>query len=331
MAFSSGSAATASIAALLEPGSHVISVSDIYGGTRRYFSQILTNYGIETTYTLLESTNTITSLLRPQTRILWIETPTNPMLYMVDVEEVVKLVRRLNPRILVVVDNTFMTPYLQRPLDWGADIVLHSATKFINGHSDVLMGLIAVGALNHKSNQADERAQELYQKLQFYQNAIGAVPSPLDCYLCLRGMRTLHLRMERHCKNALQVATFLAQHPQVERVLYPGLSSHPQHSLARRQHKIGYGGMVSFTLKGGDLAHTCRFSKATRIFVLAESLGGVESLIDVPALMTHAGIPAEERANLGITDSFIRLSVGIEDGDDLIADLEQALRQTFSS
>lgn len=257
------------------------------------------------------------SLFKPNTRLVWIESPTNPNLHLIDIKTVSDWAHAQRPDMLVVVDNTFMTPMLQQPLALGADIVSHSATKYLNGHADVVMGLLVAN---------DEG---LVERLRFQQNAFGAVPSPFDCYMTMRGLRTLHLRMERHCKNAQQVASFLVGHPCVQHVIYPGLPSHPDHELARRQCR-GFGGMVSFRLRGDSLADACRFSQATRVFTLAESLGGVESLIDVPAVMTHGGVPPTERRELGITDGFIRLSVGIEDTDDLIADLKQALDVTFS-
>lgn len=251
-------------------------------------------------------------LFKSNTKMVWIESPTNPTLALVDIAAVARLAHQIRPDMLVVVDNTFMTPYLQRPLALGADIVTHSATKYLNGHCDVVMGLLAT------------TQKSLHERLLFLQNSLGNIPSPFDCYLLMRGMRTLHLRMERHCQNAQQVAQFLAKHPQVETVLYPGLPSHPQHQLARQQ-QTGFGGMVSFRIRGADLAQTCRFCAACKVFTLAESLGGVESLIDVPAVMTHGAVPLEQREKLGITDAFIRLSVGIEDAADLIADLGQAL------
>lgn len=302
-------------------------MNDCYGGTRRFFTKVLTHFGIEVTYAPLRSYEEqrssssplasvdmalLQSLFKPNTRLVWIESPTNPNLHLIDIKAVSSWVHAQRPDMLVVVDNTFMTPMLQQPLALGADIVSHSATKYLNGHADVIMGLLVAN---------DEG---LAERLRFQQNTFGAVPSPFDCYMALRGLRTLHLRMERHCKNAQQVASFLVGHPCVQSVIYPGLPSHPDHELARRQCR-GFGGMVSFRLRGDNLDDACRFSQATRVFTLAESLGGVESLIDVPAVMTHGGVLPAERRELGITDGFIRLSVGIEDGDDLVADLKQAL------
>lgn len=302
-------------------------MNDCYGGTRRFFTKVLTRFGIEVTYAPLRSYEEqrssssplasvdmalLQSLFKPNTRLVWIESPTNPNLHLIDIKAVSSWVHAQRPDMLVVVDNTFMTPMLQQPLALGADIVSHSATKYLNGHADVIMGLLVAN---------DEG---LAERLRFQQNTFGAVPSPFDCYMALRGLRTLHLRMERHCKNAQQVASFLVGHPCVQSVIYPGLPSHPDHELARRQCR-GFGGMVSFRLRGDNLDDACRFSQATRVFTLAESLGGVESLIDVPAVMTHGGVLPAERRELGITDGFIRLSVGIEDVDDLVADLKQAL------
>lgn len=317
LAFSSGSAATAAICHLLEPGAHVLSVNDVYGGTKRYLSKVLSTFGVEVTYTPMHEIGELSKLFKTNTRMVWIESPTNPTLALVDIAALCDLAHSIRPDIIVVMDNTFMTPYLQQPLALGADIVTHSATKYLNGHCDVVLGLLAV------------KDETLYARLLFLQNTLGGVPSPFDCYLAMRGMRTLHVRMDRHCENGLKVANFLASHPQVETVLYPGLPSHPQYALAKRQ-QFGSGGMVSFRLKGGDLNTTCKFCSATKIFVLAESLGGVESLIDVPAVMTHGAIPMAERKELGITDSFVRLSVGIEDGDELVADLKQAIDYAFS-
>lgn len=316
LAFSSGTAAVDALGRLLEPGAHILSVSDIYGGTKRYFTKIICNYGVETSFAPMSDLAATRSMFKTNTKMVWIESPTNPTLTVIDIAAVAKIAHSLDPNIVVVVDNTFLTPYLQRPLDLGADVVLHSATKFLNGHCDVVMGLLATNS------------PRLYSRLLFVQNATGAVPSAFDCYLLARGMRTLHLRMDRHSSNALRIAAFLATHPRVERVFYPGLATHPQHEIAKRQHRA-HGGVVSFVLRGGDLARTCKFSKSTRIFVLAESLGGVESLIDVPAVMTHGAVPPHERAELGITDGFVRLSVGIEDCDDLIADLARALDAAY--
>jgi cystathionine gamma-lyase len=316
LAFPSGSAVTTTICHLLEPGAHILSVSDVYGGTKRYLARVLSGMGVETTFTAMHSPTELVSLIKPTTRMVWVETPTNPTLNIVDIKAVCEVIHGIRSDIIVVIDNTFMTPYLQRPLEHGADIVVHSATKYLNGHCDVVMGLL-VTSKGH-----------LFERLKFLQNSLGVVPSPFDCYLTMRGMRTLHVRMDRHCKNALQVATYLSSHPHVETVMYPGLASHPGFAVAGRQQN-GHGGIVSLRLKG-DLSQTCKFCASTKIFVLAESLGGVESLIDVPAVMTHGAVSPQERKELGITDTFIRLSVGIEDCDDLIADLKQALEAAFT-
>ncbi|KAJ1735291.1 cystathionine gamma-lyase cys3 [Coemansia biformis] len=308
-AFSSGSATTATILNTLAPGSHVISVNDVYGGTHRYLNKVASSVGVETTFVDLASIDNLRDAVRDNTRIVWIETPTNPTLRLVDIAAAAEAAHEAG--LFVVVDNTFLSPYFQTPLDLGADIVVHSATKYINGHSDVVMG---VAATNDDA---------LASKIRFLQNAIGAVPSPFDCYQAQRGIKTLHLRMRQHAENAQRVAEFLEASPLVDSVIYPGLPSHPQHALARRQMR-GFGGMVSFRIKGDT--HTAdRFLQRTHLFTLAESLGGVESLAELPARMTHAGLAPEERAELGITDNLIRLSVGIEDADDLIDDIEQAL------
>jgi cystathionine gamma-lyase len=267
--------------------------------------------GIECTFTAMNKPEDLRSLFKSNTKMVWIETPTNPTLAVVDIAAVSQLAHSIRADILVVTDNTFMTPYLQRPLTLGADIVTHSASKYLNGHCDVIMGLTAT------------KDDALYERLVFLQNAIGAVPSPFDCYMTMRGLRTLHVRMDRHCANAMKVATFLTTHSAVEQVYYPGLPSHPSHAVSVRQAS-GHGGIVSFRVHGG-LPVVCKFSAACKVFTLAESLGGVESLVDVPAVMTHGAVAAEERAELGITDGFIRLSVGIEDIEDLISDLKQAL------
>lgn len=318
LAFSSGSAVVATMGHMLGQGSHVISVNDVYGGTKRFLSRVLCDMNVEVTYLPLQDEAHFEQSIRPNTKMIWIETPTNPTLAVVDVEMVARVAHRQSHKIMVVVDNTFLTPYFQKPHKLGADMVVYSATKYLNGHSDVIMGLLTT------------KDKEIYERMVFLQNAVGAVPSPFDCWLLMRGIRTLHVRLDRHQSNAMAVAKFLENHPQVERVLYPGLPSHPQHELAKRQQS-GFGGMVSFRLKNATLAHTSKFSKSTRVFILAESLGGVESLIDVPALMTHGGVPLQDRLDLGITDAFIRLSVGIEDEADLLADLEFALEAAFAN
>src|SRR5262245_27649480 len=311
-AFASGLAATSTILDLLPTGAHVIAMDDLYGGTFRLFERVRRgSAGLTFTFVDLANLDAVAAAVRPETRMIWIETPTNPLLKLADLEAVAGLARKRG--ILTGADNTFASPWVQRPLDQGIDIVMHSATKYLNGHSDMVGGVAVVG----------ENA-ELAERLAFLQNAVGAVAGPFDSFLALRGLKTLALRMERHCANAMAVAEWLSRHPAIERVYYPGLKSHPQHELARRQMN-GFGGMVSAVLAGG-LAHARRFLERCRIFALAESLGGVESLIEHPAIMTHATVPAEDRALRGISDGLVRLSVGVEDADDLIADIEQALK-----
>lgn len=310
LAFASGLAAENTVLNLLQAGDHVLATQDLYGGTYRLFQRVWAKFGLEFSFVSCEDPDEVRRALKPNTKLLWIETPSNPLLNIVDIRALSAVAHERG--VLVVVDNTFATPYLQRPIELGADIVLHSTTKYLGGHSDVVGGALCI----------KERA--IYEQLKFYQNAVGAVPGPLDCFLVLRGIKTLALRMRQHCENAQRVAEYLAQHPEVERVLYPGLPSHSGHALARRQMD-GFGGMVSVVLKGG-LERALRFMRATHLFRLAESLGGVESLMCHPATMTHASIPPEERARIGVSDALIRLSVGIEDAEDLIADLEQALQ-----
>jgi cystathionine gamma-lyase len=309
-AFASGMAATATLLELLDTGSHVLAVDDLYGGSFRLFERVRRrSAGLDFTFADLSDPGAAAAI-RPDTRMIWIETPTNPLLKLVDIEAVAQAARGRG--ILVVVDNTFATPWIQRPLELGADIVMHSATKFLNGHSDMVGGVAVV------------RDAELAGRIGFLQNAIGAVSGPFDSFLALRGLKTLPLRMRQSSESALAIAGRLEQHPAVERVLYPGLPSHPQHALARRQMASGGSGIVTFFLRGG-LAVARRFLERLELFTLAESLGGVESLVDHPAIMTHASLPPEARAKLGISDSLVRLSVGIEDTDDLVADLEAAL------
>ncbi|KAG9294212.1 hypothetical protein G9A89_021571 [Geosiphon pyriformis] len=309
LAFSSGSAVTATIVAALGSGGHIISVNDVYGGTFRYFTKVATNQGIETTFVDLLNPYNIESAFKHNTKIVWVETPTNPTLRLVDIRTIARLTHRHGA--ILVVDNTFMSPYFQNPLELGADVVVHSVTKYINGHSDVVMGVAIT------SNE------EILEKLRFLQNAMGAVPSAFDCWLANRGLKTLHVRMRQHQENALAVARYLEKSNLVEEVIYPGLESHPQHSLAKKQAK-GFGGMVSFRIKGGfEAANT--FFQNLKLFTLAESLGGVESLAEHPARMTHASVSEDIRAMLGVTDNLIRLSVGIEETEDLISDIEQAL------
>ncbi|HET9653383.1 MAG TPA: PLP-dependent aspartate aminotransferase family protein [Usitatibacter sp.] len=309
-AFASGMAATATVLELLDSGSHVVALDDLYGGTRRLFERVRRrSAALDFGYSTLQSREDLAAALRPDTRMIWVETPSNPLLKLVDLAMVAEVAR--SKGILAVADNTFASPWVQRPLEHGFDIVVHSATKYLNGHSD-LVGGVAV-----------TRDAAIAEKLAFLQNAVGAVPSAFDCFLVTRGLKTLALRMERHCENALAVARALESHSRIEKVFYPGLESHPQHALAKRQMRAG-GGMVSAIVRGGREA-ALRFLERCRIFTLAESLGGVESLIEHPAIMTHASVPPEVRREIGIGDSLVRLSVGVEDVGDLIEDLEQAL------
>ena len=311
-AFASGMAATGTILELIDSGSHVIAMDDLYGGTRRLFSGVRTrSAGLEFSYVDLSDLDQVENAFQDNTRMVWIETPTNPLLKIVDIEAVAKLARAND--VLIVVDNTFATPYLQRPLELGADIVMHSATKFINGHSDMVGGIVATGDA------------ALAEQLAYLQNSIGAVAGPFDSFLALRGVKTLDVRMQRHCASAMRIAEWLEQHPRVDSVLYPGLPSHPQHALASKQMD-DYGGIVTFFIKG-DLNDARMFLERCEVFSLAESLGGVESLVDHPAIMTHASVPEKERAQLGINDQLIRLSVGIEAVEDLIDDLHGALAE----
>jgi len=310
-AFASGMAATATLLDLIDTGSHVLAMDDLYGGTFRLFERVRRrSAGLDFTFADLTDPKAAPAAIRPETRLIWIESPTNPMLRLVDIAAVTAIARKQG--ILTVVDNTFATPWIQRPLELGADIVMHSATKFLNGHSDMVGGIVVV------------RDPALAERIGFLQNAVGAIGGPFDSFLALRGLKTLPLRMRQSSESALAIARWLESHEQVERVLYPGLPSHPQHALAVRQMKNGHSGIVTFFLKGG-LPEARRFLERLELFTLAESLGGVESLVDHPAIMTHASVPPEARAKLGISDSLVRLSVGIEDTDDLIADLKQAL------
>jgi len=313
LCFASGLAATSTLLQLFDSGSHVIACDDLYGGTFRLFDKVYRRFGFEFSYIdPIDGAAAVEAAIRPTTKLVWLETPTNPMLKLIDIAAVAEVCKK--HKILLAVDNTFMTPYFQRPLELGADIVAHSMTKYLNGHSDVVGGALIV-----KDN-------DLRDRLAFLQNAAGAVPSPMDSFLVMRGTKTLHVRMERHQQSAIAIADWLAKHPQVEKVIYPGLESHPQHALARKQAS-GFGGMISFVLKGG-LDESRRFLSACQIFTVAESLGGVESLIEHPAIMTHASVPAENRKKLGIADGFIRISVGIEDLSDLQADLERSFAAT---
>ena len=310
-AFASGLAATSTILELLDTGSHVIAMDDVYGGTYRLFERVRRrSAGLDFSWVDLSDTAAFEAAIRPETRMVWIETPTNPLLKLVDIGQIAAVARKRG--LIVVVDNTFSSPILQRPLEHGAHMVMHSATKYLNGHSDMVGGMVVVG---------DDAA--LAEQMTFLQNAIGGVQGPFDSFLALRGLKTLHLRMKAHCENAQLLAEWLAAHPAVEHVIYPGLKSHPQHQLAARQMD-GFGGMVSVFLKGG-LEAAQRFCERTELFALAESLGGVESLVNHPAIMTHASVPAERRAQLGITDNLVRLSVGVEDVDDLQLELQHIL------
>jgi cystathionine gamma-lyase len=311
-AFASGSAAIATVLECLDHGAHVIATDDLYGGTWRLFERVRRrSAGLQTTLVDMSDPAAVEAAIRPQTRLIWVETPTNPMLKLVDLAAIAAIGRRR--RVWTAADNTFASPFVQRPLDHGFDLVVHSTTKYLNGHSDVIGGIAVVG---------DDR--ELSERLGFLQNAVGGIAGPFDSFLTLRGVKTLALRMERHCENALAVAEWLDRHPAVRRTIYPGLPSHPQHALARRQMNGGFGGMVTAEL-ATDLAGSKRVLERVRLFTLAESLGGTDSLIEHPAIMTHASVPAEQRRAIGIGDSLVRLSIGIEDAGDLIADLEQAL------
>ncbi|NZA25328.1 cystathionine gamma-synthase [Luteimonas sp. SJ-92] len=311
-AFASGMAATSTVLELLDAGSHVVAMDDVYGGTYRLFERVRRrSAGLDFSWVDLSDIAAFEAAIRPETRMVWIETPTNPLLKLVDIAPIAQIARKRG--LIVVVDNTFCSPILQRPLSLGAHIVMHSATKYLNGHSDMVGGMAVVG---------DDA--ELAEQLAFLQNSIGAVQGPFDSFLALRGLKTLHLRMKAHCENAQALAEWLEGHPAIEKVVYPGLASHPQHELAMRQMD-GFGGMVSIWLKGGYEAAR-RFCERTELFTLAESLGGVESLVNHPAVMTHASVPQERRAQLGIDANLVRLSVGVEDPEDLQSDLERALR-----
>ena len=310
-AFASGLAAISTILEILSSGDHVVATDDLYGGSFRLFDKVRKrSAGLEFSFVDMTDLKAIEAAIRPNTRMIWIETPTNPLLRLVDLAAVAQVARKRG--IITVADNTFASPYVQRPLEQGVDIVMHSTTKYLNGHSDIVGGCAVVG-----------NNRELPEKMKFLQNAIGGIQGPFDSFLALRGLKTLALRMERHCANALKIARWLEKHQAIDRVIYPGLESHPQHALAKKQ-MAAFGGIVTVVLKG-DLAGGKRFLERCRLFTLAESLGGVESLIEHPAIMTHASIPPEQRARLGISDSLVRLSVGIEDADDLVADLAQAL------
>ena len=310
LAFGSGLAAIDAVMKLLKPGDEVISTNDLYGGTYRLFTKIFEGFGIKFHFVGMQNAATIESYVNENTKLIWVETPTNPMMNIIDIEATATIAKKHT--IMLAVDNTFATPYLQRPLDLGATIVMHSVTKYIGGHSDLVMGALIV------------KDKELADKLYFIQNASGAICGPMDSFLALRGIKTLHVRMQRHCENGKAVAEYLAQHEAVENVYWPGFESHPNHEIAKKQMD-DFGGMISFTTKGNDYDKAIRIVENLNVFTLAESLGGVESLAGHPASMTHASIPKKEREKIGVVDSLIRLSVGIEDIDDLLADLEQAI------
>lgn len=310
LTYASGCAATEAAAHLLKAGDHMVVSSEVYGGTYRLFRMVMENHGLSFTFVNPTGPKAFAEAITPKTKLVWLESPTNPLLTVIDIAAIAAVAKKKN--CLTVVDNTFASPYFQQPLALGADISLHSTTKYLGGHSDVIGGCVM-------TNNSD-----VYEKLKFIQKAVGAVPGPLDCYLTLRGVKTLALRMECHAKNAQKVAEHLAKHPKVSKVFYPGLPSHPQHALAKKQMS-GFSGMMSFEVKG-DAAAAKKVMESFKLFSLAESLGGVESLVCYPALMTHAAIPAADRAKIGISDGLIRLSVGIEDADDLIADVDQALK-----
>ena len=309
LAFASGMAAETAILSLLSAGDHVISCDDTYGGTYRIFERVMRRYGVEASYVAARNVAAYEQAIRPNTKMIWLESPTNPLLGLIDIQKVAEMAHA--HKLLVVVDNTFASPYFQQPLKLGADIVVHSTTKYINGHSDVIGGALVTGN------------EEVYQSIKFYQNAAGGVPGPFDAWLTLRGIKTLAVRMRQHEANALAVARFLREHPRVEKVYYPGLPSHPDHELAKRQMS-GFGGMVSFQFKG-SYSDVAQMVRRFRVFALAESLGGIESLVCHPASMTHGSIPRDIREARGLTDTLLRLSIGIEDVDDILGDLEQAL------
>jgi cysteine-S-conjugate beta-lyase len=310
LAFGSGLAAIDAVMKLFKPGDEIISTNDLYGGSYRLFTRIFEGFGIKFNFVGMQDAAGIEEYINENTKLIWVETPTNPMMNIIDIEAVVKIARKHG--VLVAVDNTFATPYLQRPLDLGADIIMHSATKYLGGHSDVVMGCLVV------------KDEKLAERLYFIQNASGAVCGPQDSFLVLRGIKTLHLRMQRHCENGEAVAKFLRSHPKVDKVYWPGFEDHPNHDIAKKQMK-GFGGMISFTTKKNTLKSATDIVEKLKVFTLAESLGGVESLAGHPASMTHASIPKEDRAKTGVVDSLIRLSVGVEDEEDLIADLKQAI------
>jgi cystathionine gamma-lyase len=310
LCFSSGMGASDAVIKLLKPGDEVIAIRDLYGGSYRMFTKVFAPMGIRFKFVEMQDLANVKNAITKDTKLIWVETPTNPTMQIIDIKACSEIAKSHN--LLFVVDNTFASPYLQNPLDLGADIVMHSVTKYLAGHSDVIMGALCMNS------------DELYEKLAFILNSCGASPGPMDCFLVLRGIKTLHLRMERHCFNGEQVARFLKDHPKVDKVYWPGFEDHPNHQIAKAQMN-GFGGMISFTLKGDSKDDAFRMASNTKVFSLAESLGGVESLIGHPATMTHAAIPKKERDQSGVTDSLIRLSVGVEDIDDLISDLKSAI------
>jgi len=310
LAFSSGLSAIDAILKLFEPGDEIISTNDLYGGSYRLFDKVFKKFGLKFIFSDLQNTEKIKDLISDRTKMIWVETPTNPMMNLIDINSISRLCKK--NKILLAVDNTFATPYLQKPLDLGADIVMHSATKYLAGHSDVILGALIVND--------DILAEQLY----FLQNSSGAICGPMDSFLTLRGIKTLHVRMERHCFNAEKIVEFLSNHKKIDKLYWPGISTHPNHELAKTQMS-GFGGMISFTTKNGDFKSVQEITSKLKVFTLAESLGGVESLANHPASMTHASIPKDLREKTGVVDSLIRLSVGIEDHEDLINDLNQAI------
>ncbi|MFC4220843.1 cystathionine gamma-synthase [Flagellimonas marina] len=310
LAFASGLSAIDAVIKLLQPGDEVVSTNDLYGGSYRLFKQIFEKYGIKFHFIGMQDMDAIEAHINSKTKLIWVETPTNPMMNIIDIKAASALAKK--HKLLLAVDNTFATPYLQRPLELGADIVMHSATKYLGGHSDIVVGALVV------------KDKELADKLYFIQNASGAVCGPMDSFLTLRGIKTLHVRMQRHCENGEAIANYLDKHPKIEKVYWPGFESHPNHDIAKSQMG-GFGGMISFVPKGSSYEEAIKIVEKLKVFTLAESLGGVESLAGHPASMTHASIPKEEREKSGVVDALIRLSVGIEDANDLIADLERAI------
>ena len=310
LVFGSGLAAIDAVIKLLKPGDEVISANDLYGGTYRIFTKVFQNFGIKFHFIDMSDVKNIETYINENTKLIWLETPTNPMMNIVDIIGVSTIAKK--HKLLLAADNTFASPALQNPIDLGVDIVMHSATKYLGGHSDLVMGALVM------------KEDALYKKLSFIQNSCGAVPGPQDCFLVLRGIKTLHLRMQRHCENGEKVARFLRDHPRVNKVYWPGFEDHPNHQIAKEQMR-GYGGMISFTFHNDDIDQCFKVLEKLKVFALAESLGGVESMANHPASMTHGSVPKEERLKVGLLDSLIRLSVGIEDADDLVADLGQAL------